>query len=281
MVPVRNGEIWVGDSGLPGQGGDAGRPVLVMLHPGVGDSAVWEPVLPALAARHRVVRYDSRGFGRSPAPNAPYSLVEDLAAVLDHLGLERVVLVGSSMGGATALSLALDAPHRVAGLALLVPGVTGSPEVSPPGFYEEVAKLAEAGDTEAIVRLGLHHWGRGGGGTPETDPVAAALLRGVLPAWFASAPLNTPDAPAYDRLGEITAPTVLALGELDQPEVARCNEEMAERIPHCRLVRLAGSDHFPTLREPESVVRIVQELVQDLVEEIPVESGEGVVEPSA
>ncbi|MDH6130439.1 alpha/beta hydrolase [Kitasatospora sp. GP82] len=256
LVPVSNGELWADDSG-----GD-GLP-LVLLHPGVGDSTVWGPVLPALTARYRVIRYDSRGFGRSPAPTAAYSLVEDLAAVLDHFGLARAVLVGSSMGGATSISLALDAPDRVAGLALFVPGVTGYDGLTPPGFYEEVGKLATANDMEGIVRLGLGIWGRAGGGTPETDPVAAAQLRGVLPAWFSTVGHQGTDAPTFDRLGEIATPALLALGELDQPEVVRCNEEMADRIPHCRLVRLAASDHYPTLREPGTVVQLIEELYAD------------------
>ncbi|NWF27416.1 alpha/beta fold hydrolase [Streptomyces sp. PKU-EA00015] len=251
-VPASNGELWADDSG-----GD-GMP-LVLLHPGVGDSTIWDPVLPALTARRRVIRYDSRGFGRSPAPTAAYSLVEDLAAVLDHFGLSRAVLVGSSMGGATSISLALDARDRVAGLALFMPGVTGY-DGTPPGFYEQVGKLASAGDMEGIVQLALGIWGRAGGGSPKADPVAAAQLRGVLPAWFSIAGHQGTDAPAFDRLGDIAAPALLALGELDQPEVVRCNEEIADRIPRCRLVRLAASDHFPTLREPEIVVQLIERL---------------------
>ncbi len=256
IVPVSNGELWADDSG------DGGLP-LVLLHPGVGDSTIWDPVRPTLTERHRVIRYDVRGFGRSPAPTTPYSLAEDLTAVLDHFGLSRAVLVGSSMGGATAISLALDAPDRVAGLALLVPGVTGYEELLPSGFLQEVEKLARAGDMEGVVQLGLNISGRAGGGTPDTDPVAAAHLRSALPAWFGNAAHQRADAPAFDRLGEIAAPTLLALGELDHPEVVRCNEEMAARIPGCRLVRLAASDHFPTLREPDTVARLIEELYAD------------------
>ncbi|KAB1140023.1 alpha/beta fold hydrolase [Streptomyces luteolifulvus] len=255
IVPVSNGELWADDSG------GHGLP-LILLHPGVGDSTIWDLVLPALTARHRVIRYDSRGYGRSPGPAAVYSLVEDLAEVLDHFELARAVLVGSSMGGATSISLALHSPDRVAGLALFAPGATGY-DSAPPGFYEEVGKLATADDIEGIVRLVLGIWGRAGGGTPEADPVAAAQLRGVLPAWFSTVGHQRTDAPAFHRLGEIAAPALLALGELDEPEVVRCNEEMADRIPDCRLVRLAACDHYPTLREPETVVQLIEQLYAD------------------
>ncbi|MFF9723661.1 alpha/beta fold hydrolase [Streptomyces gardneri] len=258
MVTVSQGEVWADDSG-----GD-GLP-LVLLHPGVGDSAVWDPVLPALVARYRVIRYDVRGYGRSPAPTATYSTVRDLSEVLDHFAVERAVLVGSSMGGATSVNLALESPERVAGLALLVPGVTGYEGLVTGEFFERLETLAKAGDTEGIVRLGLGLWGKAGGGSPESDPVAAALFRAVLPAWFSNIDRQLPDEPAFDRLGEISAPTLLALGELDRPEVVRCNEEMAERIRDCRLVRLTASDHYPTLREPERVARLIEELYAEAV----------------
>ncbi len=67
MIAVDGGEVWADDSGGDG-------PPLVLLHPGVGDSRIWEPVLPALTASYRVIRYDARGYGRSPAPAAEFSL---------------------------------------------------------------------------------------------------------------------------------------------------------------------------------------------------------------
>ncbi|MBM7167824.1 alpha/beta fold hydrolase [Streptomyces sp. G44] len=255
MVPVEDGEVWAHDSGAPhGRAGD-GLP-LVLLHPGVGDSRIWDPVLPRLTERHRVIRYDARGYGRSPAPTAPYSLADDLVAVLDHFGAARAVLAGSSMGGATAISLALRDPARVAGLALVVPGVTGAEELVSRKFTAEVGRLAEAGDIDGIVALVLRTSAAAASGD---DPEAEAHIRAVIPAWFANHPHLVPDPPAFDRLGELDVPCVLVLGERDQPEVVRTNEIMADRIPGCRLVRLAHSDHFPTLREPAAVADAVLE----------------------
>ncbi|MGK5733421.1 alpha/beta fold hydrolase [Streptomyces sp. URMC 124] len=257
MVPVEGGEVWADDSGDPAGGAD-GLP-LVLLHPGIGDSRLWDPVLPRLAERHRVIRYDVRGYGRSPVATVKYSPAEDLAAVLDHFGLTRVALAGCSMGGATAVSLALAEPARVAALALLTPGVTGYDELSSPALMSEIAKLAEAGDTDGLVALCRRTWGAAGTGE---DAEAAAAMRSALPAWFSNHPYQVPDAPAFGRLGELAVPCVLALGEQDQPEVVRCNEAMAARIPGCRLVRLPGSDHLPTLREPEMVARLVLEVCE-------------------
>ncbi|HEY0932674.1 MAG TPA: alpha/beta fold hydrolase [Trebonia sp.] len=93
----------------------------------MGDSRFWAPVLPALTAAYRVIRYDARGFGRSPAPVVKFSLYDDLLAVLAHYRLDRVALAGCSQGGATGLALAVEQPARLSALVLLCPGIPGYP----------------------------------------------------------------------------------------------------------------------------------------------------------
>ncbi|MCL8013944.1 alpha/beta fold hydrolase [Streptomyces sp. AS02] len=259
MVQVKGGEVWADDTGADGVAGQAvAGPPLVLVHAGVGDSRMWDPVLPGLSARHRVIRYDARGFGRSPAPTVSYTQAEDLRSVLDHFELDRVVLVGSSMGGRTVIDLALNDPGRVAGLGLLVPGVNGYDSLDLPEVMEEIGRLATAGDMDGLVALALRLWGGAG---PDPDTEAEALLRAAIPAWFTTYGHETPGAPAFDRLGELDLPSTLLLGEQDQPEVIRCNEAMAARIPGCELVRRPDCDHFPTLRAPEAVVELVTGLV--------------------
>jgi 3-oxoadipate enol-lactonase len=260
MVRVKGGEVWADDTGA-GTGGEG--PPVVLLHPGIADSRVWDPVAPALAERHRVIRYDARGFGRSPNPTVSYSLAEDLRAVLDHFGVQRAVLVGSSMGGATAISGALDEPDRVAGLVLLVPGVTGYPDLEDPELTAKIDELATAGDMDGLVALSLSAWAAAG--TPP-DAEAEALLRAAIPAWFTTYGHQAEDPPAFPRLGELSLPCTLLLGEKDLPRTVRCNEAMAEAIPGCRLVRLPDCDHLPTLRAPETVAHLVGDLCAGLTE---------------
>ncbi|EPH45192.1 alpha/beta fold hydrolase [Streptomyces aurantiacus] len=253
MVPVDGGEVWARDEGDP-EG--PGLP-LVLLHPGVGDSRVWDDVVPAVSGRRRIIRYDARGFGRSPRPATRYSQLRDALAVLDHFGIDRAVVAASSMGGATAFSLAVAAPERVAGLALFAPGATGATGLESPEVNAEIERLAKAGDMDGLVALGLRLWGAT---DPAPDGEAARQLRAAIPAWFTTYGQDVADPPTFDRLGEIAVPCVLAIGDLDQREVIACNEEMAARVPGCRLVRLAGCDHFPTLREPGTVARLILDL---------------------
>lgn len=244
-VPVNGGEVWADDTG--GEG-----PPLVLLHPGVGDSRVWDPVLPRLAGHHRVIRYDVRGYGRSPQPTVAYSLLDDLVAVLDHFGLHRVPLVGCSMGGGTATSLALADPDRVTALVLLCPGVAGYPWPDEPEVDAEYEALVEAGDVEGLALFGLREWAAAG-----ADEAAVAQLRAAAPAWLTEEQYEREDPPVFDRLGELDTPSVLMVGDLDRPTMITCNEEVAARIPGCRLVRMPGVDHLPSLRVPDLVADTV------------------------
>jgi 3-oxoadipate enol-lactonase len=119
MIPVSDGEIWAEDTG-----GD-GTPV-VFVNPGWSTAGIWPPVRGLLADRFRVIRYDDRGVGRSPAPTVPSTRRADLRAVLDHASASPAVIVGRS-GGGTALALALDDPDRVAALVLVAPGAPDYP----------------------------------------------------------------------------------------------------------------------------------------------------------
>ena len=118
MVPVPGGEVWAEDTGGDG-------PPLLLLHPGIGDSRIWDPLMPTLTETYRVIRYDSRGYGRSPAATSEFTLLDDCVSVLDHLGVARTPVVGCSQGGGIGLGLALAQPDRVEALVLLCPGISG------------------------------------------------------------------------------------------------------------------------------------------------------------
>lgn len=242
MIPVDGGEVWAEDTG-----GD--RPPLLLLHPGVGDSRIWDALMPELTETYRVIRYDTRGYGRSPAAAVAFSLLDDCVAVLDRLAIGRTPIVGCSQGGGTALSLAFAQPERVSAIVLLCPGIPGFEWPEEPELDREREAAFQEGE-QAMVDIGLRLWGAAG---PTTEVVEQ--MRSAAAAWLSSSHLQREDPPIFDRLGEISVPTSLMIGDLDMPALVESNLVAASRIPGCELIEVAGLDHFPPLRVPDLVLK--------------------------
>lgn len=255
VVHVQGGEVWAHDTGAPGAGrgaaGDGGDAV-VLLHPGWGDARIWDDVLAGLAGQRRVVRYETRGYGSSPAPAGPFTQLGDLTAVLDQLGITRAVLVGHSGGGGTAIGLALDQPDRVSALILLAPGVQDYPWPHDDPYWRQFEAAFTAGDADALAALGLETWA-----AASADPAAEAQIRSAVAAFLRLGDFEQPDPPAFSRLTEIRVPAVVAVGDLEYPMVAECGRAIAGRIPNCRLITVPGADHLLPLRAPDLIAELI------------------------
>ncbi|HWG23464.1 alpha/beta hydrolase [Actinospica sp.] len=244
MVQTGGGEVWVRDSG------GEGIPV-VLLHPGWGDSGIWDEIAGELEDQARVVRYDSLGYGESSAPTKRYTAVDELRAVLDQLGVARAVLAGHSGGGATALSLAVAEPDRVAELLLLAPGVSGYPWPADDPFMTEMTAAAQAKDVESAVEIGLRTWARAGAGE-----AVETQIRSAIAGMERQAPYLDEDPPVYERLGEIGTPATMFVGDLEYPMAVDCCRAIAERLPSCRVLNIPGSDHMIPLRAAGAVAEL-------------------------
>ena len=200
---------------------------LVLMH-GFGDtSQAWGPQIAALSPRYRLVTFDMRGHGRteSPADQAQYSeahVVADLAALLRHLGIERAVIGGLSLGGYMSLRFHLAHPEMVRALVLCDTG---------PGYRNDAAReewnqraYTRADDLEGKGRAGL-----------------ARAARGML-AQF--------DSAAIDVLPKIAVPTLVVVGSEDTPFLG-ATEYMAKKIPGARRVVIEGAGHVANVDRPE------------------------------
>lgn len=247
-IAVGADTLWAEDTGGDG-------PVLVLLHPGVGDSRVWDRIMPALTSTCRVIRYDSRGYGRSPAPTENYTLLGDLQRVLKHFGVSSAHFVGCSMGGDASMEIALAEPGRVRTLTLLCPGASGYDWPDDPEM--EAAFEATDGDEDRLVALYQRMWASAG-----DEPEVLDLLRSAVRAEPGEEKYRTNDEPIFDRLYDIRVPTVLLVGDKDYPPLIALDEEIARRIPGCQLIWLPGVDHLPPVREPELVTRTILDQVR-------------------
>jgi 3-oxoadipate enol-lactonase len=247
VVPLPGGEIWAQDTGGDG-------PALVLVHPGWGNADIWSQLITSLPSHYRVLRYDDRGFGRSPLSTAPFTRTDDLRAVLDYAGIRHAVIVGHSGGGGTALSLALSDPERVTSLVLLAPGLPDYPW--PPGdpYGVEFGSLLAARDADGLVRLGLATWASAGDGDEARSQITSAVS-----TFLADNDLELPPPPAFERLGQIRAPTVVVRGDREYPMVVECSDAIAERILGSRRVLIPGADHMLPLRVPGRLAEIITE----------------------
>ncbi|MFE0703277.1 alpha/beta fold hydrolase [Streptomyces sp. NPDC058872] len=237
----------------------SGPLTVLLLHSGVCDRRMWDGQFHALAeAGHRVVRCDLRGFGDTPI-DTPHVHAEDVRALLDHLGVERVALVGSSFGGRVALELAALHPDRVSALALLAPGIPGmvpSSELRAWGAREDA--LLEAGDLDAAVELNVDTWLG-----PEAGPDARAFVREAQRRAFdlqlAAAEEHHPTAPEVTRddLARIRVPALVAVGAHDLPDFRAVADELGRLLPAARRVDLDWAGHLPALERPDETARLL------------------------
>ena len=237
-------DLWYEDSG-------SGPPV-VLLHEGVVDSRIWEPFLPHLEGRLRTIRYDQRGYGRSPMWTGPYSPVDDLVSVLDAAGVERAALVGTSRGGRIAIQVALDRPDRVSALVLVASGLAGRSldiDVTP----EQEARwdaAEEGGDLAELAAIDLEIWAPMG-----VDEKLRAMFIENVEASNAEDPER--EAPSAGRLGEIAVPTLVVTGGRDVPEINELGDLLAREIPGARQAVIEEADHMVQWRAPEELARLV------------------------
>lgn len=227
-------------------------PPLVLLHEGVVDARIWEPVLPLLAERHRVIRYDQRGFGRSPRPDGPYSLVDDLVGVLDAAGVDRAALAGASRGGNIALATTVDHPERVAALILLGSGLSGA-QLDVGWTPEQIARWerAEADDDwPAMAELDMEAWAPMG-----ADPELRAMF--VENAVWSNSEDPATDEPVAERVGGITAPTLVITGGRDVRGINEIGDRLAREIPDARAAVIEEADHMIPWRAPEELSHLM------------------------
>lgn len=270
---MTSSELDVGDELTLHVERDGSGPPLLLLHGFTGSAIMWSALRPALRARFELILVDLPGHGRSSAPANPsrYALhrtADDLARVLDALDVARAAVIGYSMGGRTALQFALAHADRLTALIL----ESTSPGIVDPAEREQRiasdSNLAASVERDGI-RTFVDTWER----LPLWDSqkslstAARARLRaerlaqrpeglanslrgagaGVLPA-------------VTDRLGEITVPTLLIAGALDEKYVA-LGRTMAERVPHARLEIVPDAGHAVHLERPDAFVSLVEEFL--------------------
>jgi len=239
-----------------------GRAV-VLLHEGIADRRMWDREFPLLARAHRVARYDLRGYGDSTPATSDFYPVRDLMALLDHLHLDRPLIVGPSMGGKIALDLVLAHPEKVGGLLLVAPGYSGMDYDHVPGGKatferdEQLSKAASDAWTAGHLDEATEHlrqlW-------------ASALTGSSLELFRTMVRDNAKEvfeersgqherrdgAAAAGRLKEIHVPTLILVGDRDNPAMPHCANFLGRGIAGATVQLVPGADHLLNLSAPQA-----------------------------
>ena len=259
VVDVRGERLHYEDTG------GAGLP-LVLSHGFLMDGEMFEPQVEALRGRHRIITWDQRGHGRSgpsPEPWTFWDSAEDLAALLDHLGVERAVIGGMSQGGFISLRFALGHPGRTAALVL-------------------IDTQSGREDPEKTVQYDMMHdvWIGSGPSDQLTDMVAAIIIGNNAPEsagwtvkWKAREPASL--TPVYRtlmdrddvtrRMGEITVPALVIHGTDDVAIDVSIADQLCSNLAGCRgVVRVDGAGHSSNLTHSEPVNGAIEEFLASL-----------------
>lgn len=259
--------------------GDPGAPPILLLHPTGFLARTWQPVAEALATRYRVVAPDARGHGDSDKPDSGYhwqNIVDDLAALLNQLGLNGIPVVGHSMGGGVAAFIAAHDPGRFSRLVLI------EPIIFPPEYFgdrgdtnpmseaarkrrtvwDSVDQIVESYGARPpfqrwrpeVLRIYAEH-----GTFPREDGRVELKCPGVTEAQLFdnSSSLNT-----WDLLDRIHAPALVMRGALTESPVGALAAQVADRLPNARLVSIEDAGHLAPMERPDAVAREVLAFVR-------------------
>ena len=232
--------------------GPADAPTLLLLDALGTTVDLWEPQIDRFAATFRVVRFDTRGHGASDAPAGVYALERlgrDAVAVLDAARVSRAHVCGVSLGGQTALWLAVHAPERVNGV---VAANTGA-RIGPTALWDQRIRDAEILGMQALVEPAMARWF-----TPRfrrSDPAAVERFRNMLgrcsPTGYAGCCAALRDADLRADLHRIERPTLAIVGADDHATPPAAGRAIREQIAGAELLALDAA-HLANVERPDA-----------------------------
>lgn len=252
-------------------------PPVVLVPAGIGSRRQYDRVAEDLAADFTVVTLDPRGQGESPNPTADYFDHEDALAVLAAAGFERAAWVGASNGGRIVADVAATTPDAVASMVLLAPALPGGAWQEFPDDLERLHEADQAlqeGDFDATAKVHAELFLVGRDRTLQDLP--APLAERAIPllmtaaaremgAWDGGQPQEI-DPPLRERLGQVTTPTLVAVGTHDHPAMHEAARRYREGLVDAVGATIQGVAHFPAWEAPAVTAELIRDHVPTAAE---------------
>lgn len=237
---------------------------IVVLHSLLADRHAFDPVLPALAEKHRVTLFNLPGFHGSqptllPLMDAYVACIED--GFQEFKVANDAVLIGNGFGGTVALAFALAHPERIAKL-VLSDAAACFPDEGRKAFAVMAEKVA-AGGLGSIAEIAakrvfspaylVAH--------PEKIEERKQVLLGIEPKAFQGACAILQEADLVPLLHHLSVPTLVICGEFDQATPPALNKQIAQKVTGAKYVELPGCGHCPPLEQPQQFIAAIKEFV--------------------
>jgi pimeloyl-ACP methyl ester carboxylesterase len=247
-------------------------PAIVMIH-GFGAAIDWwDETAPALAADHRVIRIDLIGHGGTAAPASGYTIArqaELVATVLDRLGVDRVTVIGHSMGGEVATALAERNPARIAAMILIDSPPTATTTftvMTDAAMTPVLGELLSHFETDQTIRRGLAQGFAPGFPVPEKF---VADLKQLTYTAFRSAHEDSiayrTAKPTNERLAALTpVPPLLALTGTEDAIVPPEHAKYFAQVPGAKIVMIEGSGHSPMVEKPAKTLELIRSFLREV-----------------
>lgn len=265
---------WQGYIDVPGgrlyAESDGAGPAVVLIHAGVAHLRMWDEQVAALKDAYQVIRYDTRGFGKTRVDDVQYSNRADVAAVMDHFGAEKAHVAGLSRGAQIALDYAVERPERVKSLTWVAGGVRGLQVPDDPrdeAVWHKSMELRKEKKWEEIVELETQLW-TDGPDQPSTrvDPdVRRRMIEWNLENYRAEPPelenVIAPEHEAATALDRLTMPVLAMWGTLDVTSTPAAGEWLVANLPGSKSHVFEGVAHMVNLERPADFNRLLREFL--------------------
>jgi 3-oxoadipate enol-lactonase len=269
-VPVYKGSLYYEVAG-------DGQPVL-LIHAGVADCSMWDEQMASFSQHYKVIRYDTRGYGRSHTETTQFSNRQDILDLFEHLGIKKAAVIGISRGGQIAIDFALEHPECVSALVPVAAGISGyefEPGEDPQARHESdlFNQMDELWDKKAwdeLAKLQVHVWADG---PEQPEGRAPAKIRDYMREKILEdfqrqdgeatpIPLNPP---AIQRLAEIHQPTLIMIGEYDTCNSLAVADELECQVSSSRKVGIPGTAHMIPMEQPAMFDQVVLDFLKDVM----------------
>jgi pimeloyl-ACP methyl ester carboxylesterase len=252
---------------------DGDGPPVVFVHAGVAHLRMWDEQVAALRDAYRVIRYDTRGYGKTRvADDAPYSNYGDLGLVMDHFKVDTAHVAGLSRGAQIALDFAVNEPARTRSLIWVAGGVRGLDVPDDPrdeAVWHQTEELAKNKEWAKIVELETQLWTDGPEQPPtRVDPeVRRKMFQWNLESYSAEqepSNVSEPEFAAAQALDRLTMPVLAMWGDLDVTSTVKSGEWLAANLPGIRTRVFEGVAHMVNLERPGEFNQLVREFLDEV-----------------